>query len=384
MTAPALLPGAENFRVIEEPAYLPSGAGEHLYVEIEKEGLNTDAVAEALAKALGRKSMDVGYAGRKDRHAITRQWFSVHFGDETKLAGLPELARGGRVAVVQVTRHANKLRLGHLAGNRFTLGLSGDMSGLAERLARLAHEGIRNRCGNQRFGIDGSNLPLARAWGRGDLAGAVALAVDPHGVWQFGTPLPEGFVPGPSGRVVGALRRRPDDAAGALRAAGDQLRKFIASAAQSAVFNAILDTRETTGLLHRLRLGDLGSTTRGAPFLVTAEALEDTNRRAAPGVLDAFATAPLPGTSRLRPSPEVDVEERAWSASCDIDWTWFESGGALESPGERRPLVVPFRSAPELLLDGEITRLSFSLPSGSYATEVLEQVGVTIPADRRG
>jgi tRNA pseudouridine13 synthase len=174
------------------------------------------------------------------------------------------------------------------------------------------------------------------------------------------------------------------DAAGALRAAGDSLRKLAASAGQSAIFNAVLDAREAAGLLHTLRLGDLGNTSRGAPFLVEADALVDTNRRAAAGVLDAFTTAPLPGTQRLKPAPEIDAEERQWSAATGVDWAWFGDGGALESPGERRPLLIPFRVAPTVRSEGDLTWVSFTLPSGSYATAVLEQVGVTIPDDRRG
>jgi tRNA pseudouridine13 synthase len=378
-----LLPGAKNFQVIEEPAYLPNGSGEHLYVDIEKESLTTDQVAEALAKACGKKERDVGYGGRKDRHAVTRQWFSVHFGDEAKLATLAERLPNGRVHVHGVSRHANKLRMGHLAGNRFVLGLGGDTSGLAEKLARLAHEGIRNRYGPQRFGINGSTLEIAKAWGAGNAEAVVARIIDPSGAWKWGDALPSGYRHGPEGHALGALRRG-DDAAKALKVAGDPLRKLAASAAQSAVFNAILDAREAGGLLHKFRLGDMGCTNRGAPFLVEADALDETNRRAAAGVLDAFTTAPMPGTSRMKPSPEVDAQERQWSAHTGVDWSWFADGGTLESPGERRPLLVPFRAAPDLRVDGDTTWVSFALPSGSYATAVLEQVGVTIPDDRRG
>ncbi len=383
MSSPHLLPGSAHFSVIEEPAYLPSGSGEHLYVDIEKEGLTTDQVAEALAKACGKRERDIGYAGRKDRHAITRQWFSVHFGDEAAVKTLPERLPIGRVQVHGVARHANKLRLGHLAGNRFVLGIGGDTSGLGERLAKLAHEGIRNRYGAQRFGLQGANLELAKAWGAGAFEAAIARVIDPAGGWKWGDELPSGFRHGPEGQALGALRRGKD-AAGALQAAGDQLRKLVASAGQSAIFNAILDAREAAGLLHTLRVGDLGNTSRGAPFLVEADALEETNRRAGAGVLDAFATAPLPGTQRLRPAPAIDAEERQWSAATGIDWAWFAEGGHLESPGERRPLLVPFRVAPSLRQDGDVTWVSFTLPSGSYATSVLEQVGVGIPDDRRG
>ncbi len=385
---PMLLPGAAHFQVIEEPAYAPSGAGEHLYVEIEKEGLTTDAVAELLARTLGRRTMDVGYAGRKDRHAITRQWFSVHGGDGGRLDALAGSAGRGRIAILTVARHGNKLRLGHLSGNRFRLAIGGIAGAsqhqqLAERLALLAHEGIRNRFGDQRFGVAGATLAVAKAWGAGDAAAAVARIVDPTGQWRFGEPIPGGFRQGPEGRVLGYLRRRADDPAAALRAAGDQLRKLVASAGQSAVFNAVLEARQAAGLLHRLRVGDLGCTARGAPFTVTAEDVDATNLRSAAGVLDAFATAPLPGMSRLRPSPEIDAEERAWSAPSGVAWEWFAEGGPLCSPGERRALLVRFRTPPSLA-GGDPAWLEFALPSGSYATEVLAQVGIAVPADRRG
>ncbi len=385
---PQLLPGAANFQVIEEPAYAPSGSGEHLYVEIEKEGLTTEWVAEQLARTLSRRSMDVGYAGRKDRHAITRQWFSVLKGDAALLSSLEAPAGRGRVTILTVTRHGNKLRLGHLNGNRFRLAIGGIADAaahqqLAERLARLAHDGICNRFGEQRFGIAGATLAVARAWGAGDAAAAVERIVDPAGAWRFGSPLPGAFRPGAEGRVLGFLRRRADDPAAALRAGGDQLRKFAASAAQSAVFNAVLDARRAGGLLHQLRPGDLGCTLRGAPFAVTLDDLAATNQRAAAGVLDAFATGPLPGTSRLRPSPEIEAEERAWSAASGVSWEWCGAGGALASPGERRPLLVRFRTPPQLEA-GTPAWLEFALPAGSYATEVLAQAGIAVPADRRG
>ncbi len=388
-----LIPGARFFEVTEEPAYLPTGDGEHLYVEIEKEGLTTDAVAEQLAKICGKRLHDVGYAGRKDRHAITRQWFSVHFGQEAALANLHANAPA-RLVVRQVSRHKNKLRLGHLAGNGFRLGVSGisDPDAVRAHLRTLAAEGVQNRFGPQRFGHQGGNLAVARAWGVGDHTAACAAIVDPTGKWKWGEALPDGFRPGPDGRVLGALRRGMAPLA-ALRSTGDQLFKLVASAAQSAVFNAILDARVAAGLLHTLRVGDLGLTARGAPFIVTEADRDDTNRRAAPGVLDAFTSAPLPGSRRLAPAAEVDAEERAWAAATGVDWSWFADGGVFASPGERRPCVMPFRVAPTLeaaapaleKTEGDVDHywLSFGLAAGGYATEVLAQLGVTIPDDRR-
>jgi tRNA pseudouridine13 synthase len=384
-----LLPGAAHFQVIEEPQYAASGSGEHLYVEIEKEGFTTDVIADALAKINGKRTVDIGYAGRKDRHAVTRQWFSIHFGDEAKLAKLSEaLPTGGRVQVLTVTRHANKIRLGHLAGNRFRLGLGNiaDPVGLQTALTALAHHGICNRFGIQRFGIGGANLRVARALAVQDYESAVALLVDPHGMWRWGQELPPGFRTGPEGRVLGALRKGAN-AASAVRAAGEQLHKLLVSAAQSEVFNAVLDGRKAAGLLHRFRVGDIGCTSFGAAFPVTAEELTSTNERAAPGVHDAFTTGPLPGMNRLAPSDKVLAEEQAWAAATEMKWSWFAKGGKLEAPGERRPLLMPFRLPPTVTVAGAVesgvTWVEFSLASGGYATEVLNQVGVAIPADRR-
>jgi tRNA pseudouridine13 synthase len=379
----SLARGAASFRVTELPAYEPCGAGEHLWVELEKEELTTDAAAEALATACGRALRDVGFAGRKDRHALTRQWFSVHFGDESGLARLAPPVRGARLEVLRVSRHRNKLRLGHLRANRFELGLDGlaedAVPELERRLARLAREGLPNRFGAQRFGVGGSTLAIARAWARGDLEGAVSLLLEPAGGWRAGDPLPRGFRPGHAGRALGALRRDAQDFAGALRAPGRAFAQFVASAAQAAVFNAVLEARQRAGLLHRLRAGDVALSARGAPFLCSEPDLDDVNRRAAPGVLEVRATGPLPGPARRLPSDAVLDEERAWSAHVDVEWGWFERGAVFESAGERRPLVVAC-AEPPVLRGGS---LGFALPAGSYATELLAELGIEVP-ERRG
>ncbi len=377
-----LLPGAEHFRVTELPAYEPEGAGEHLYVLVEKEGLNTDDVIAALARVTGRAARDVGYAGRKDRVAVVRQWLSVRLGEEAALAKLPEYAgSGGRLEVVEVSRHRNKLRLGHLRGNRFRLGLdgageAGEVARVRESLARLTRFGLENRFGAQRFGHGGANVAVARAWASGDAARAAALCVVDSGDWRPGDSLPAEFRPGLFGRVVGALRRDPAEPERALRAAGRGFAKLVASAAQAAVFNAVLDARREAGLTHSARAGDVFRRAGGGLFRVSAADVASAHERAAPGRLEAFATGPLPGPDMYAPSREVDAEERAWSDRVEIDWRWFDSG-PLASPGDRRELVVPFLEAPRLEVEGDLATLELALPPGSFATEVLSQCGVT-------
>ena len=376
-----LLPGAEHFRVTELPAYEPEGKGEHLWLLVEKQGLNSDDVLEALARVTGRPRRDVGYAGRKDRTAVARQWFSVRLGDEKSLAQLGAPA-GGRLEVLSVSRHRNKLRLGHLHGNRFRLGLggvgAGERAALSESLERLARSGIENRFGAQRFGSGGVNLLIARAWAAGDVPRAAALCVDPSGAWRAGDALPGEFRPGLFGRVVGALRRAPADPAGALRAAGHSFRKLVASAAQSAVFNAVLDARRAAGLTHVLRAGDVARRRGGGLFRCAPADVDDAIRRAAPGLLEVFATGPLPGPDMYAPAPEVTRQEQAWSSAAGFGWEVFSGESALASPGDRRELVVPFLEPPRLepADDGGVTWLEFALPPGAFATEVLTQCGV--------
>lgn len=375
----SLCPGPESFRVEEIPAYAPSGSGEHLYVLVEAQGLTTDACAERLARACAVPVSAVGFAGRKDRHAITRQWFSIQGADEAQLANLA----GGGLALLRTDRHRNKLKPGHLRGNRFRLGLeleAGTRDELRAQLGALATRGVPNRFGAQRFGVGGHNLDVARAWGRGDFAAAVARVIDPDGGWSPGDPLPGARRGGFAARALAALHRDPSDFEAALRATGRRFRQLIASAAQSAVFNAVFDARSAAGLLHTLRAGDVARTPRGGSFVCAEEDLADANRRAAPGTLELFTTGPLPGRDRLHPAERVAAEEHAWAAPVDIDARWLAPGGPLASAGERRALLVRCLEPPALEDGG--SALVVALPRGSYATELLRAVGIELPADR--
>ena len=165
------------------------------------------------------------------------------------------------------------------------------------------------------------------------------------------------------------------------------MKKLITSAAQAAIFNAVHDARCEAGLSHTLRAGDLGMTDGGAPFLVSAEDSAETSERCQQGLV--HTTGPLPGTWRLRPSETIFTEEQAWAAHVDIDWAWFEREQVFAAPGLRRPLRYYFLEAPQLergtTLDGHMCSwLTMALPSGSYATEVLEACDVTVPDQRSG
>ncbi|MCE2390663.1 MAG: tRNA pseudouridine(13) synthase TruD, partial [Proteobacteria bacterium] len=221
--------------------------------------------------------------------------------------------RGARLEILRASRHRNKLRLGHLRGNRFELGLAGlDDAPAAHtfraRIDKRLAAGVPNRFGAQRFGIGGVNLRVARAWAGGDPLRAVEWALDPRGRWRRGMQGPPGSGSGPQRRLREALARRPDDAAGALRAGGARFRRLLASAAQSAVFNAVLDARERLGLLRTPRAGDVALTPRGGPYVFPGRSPRELAR----------TSGPLPGRKKLRPEPAVLAQQREWSAPAGI------------------------------------------------------------------
>lgn len=158
----------EDFQVTELPLQLPTGEGEHIWLDVEKNGANTAFVAQQLADAAGVQERDVGYAGLKDRYAITRQWFSIYLpkGETPDLTQLqhPEFK------VLSQIRHVKKLRPGDLQGNRFRIVLrdvvsdvAGDRAAIEANLQAVASRGVPNYFGAQRFGHDGGNVEQGRA-----------------------------------------------------------------------------------------------------------------------------------------------------------------------------------------------------------------------------
>src|SRR5206468_7249208 len=158
---------AEDFFVQEIPLYEPSGEGEHVYAEVQKVGLTTFEAINRIADALHVSSRAIGYAGLKDARAITRQVFSIPGTTEQAAMGLriPDLT------VQWARRHGNKIRLGHLAGNRFAIKIRGveptDVVKLQPVLDELKTRGMPNYFGEQRFGRRGDNDKLGATLIRG-------------------------------------------------------------------------------------------------------------------------------------------------------------------------------------------------------------------------
>ena len=152
---------AADFRVDEELGFEPAGSGEHLYLRVRCEERTTAQAQAVLARCFRVAAMDVGYAGMKDRHAVTRQWFSVR---APRLdSAVPD---DPRVVIEARVRHERKLRPGDHRGNRFAILVKDIRGDWAENLDRLAEQGFPNYFGEQRFGRCGANIPRALAWVR--------------------------------------------------------------------------------------------------------------------------------------------------------------------------------------------------------------------------
>ena len=318
----------DDFTVEEVPAYEPSGEGGHTFLWIEKRGRNTEDVARWLAREAGVSARDVGYAGRKDRFAVTRQYFSVPDFDPARASGL---ALEG-VRVLRAAQHPHKLRTGHLRANRFALcvhGLDGEGFARADAVAeRLRRVGLPNRFGDQRFGQGGDNVERGR-------------------------------------KIL----------AGGSRGGDRRQARFLLSALQAAVFNAVLETRAAP--LDAVELGDLARRTdSGGLFLV--EDPEVDNERA--GRFEISATGPLFGTRAEQPAGAVRAREEAVMRDFGLDPDAIRPPRGVRLRGGRRPLRVPVG---DLSLaherDESRLRIHVELPAGSFATVLLEELLGGVP-----
>ncbi|MDY0213842.1 MAG: tRNA pseudouridine(13) synthase TruD, partial [Desulfuromonadaceae bacterium] len=162
----------EDFWVEEIPAYIPSGEGEHLYLWIEKRNCSTLHLVQLLAEQLQLKPADIGFAGLKDKRATTRQWVSVSAPAEISEDRLSALEFDADIKILAVKRHSNKLRLGHLRGNRFKLNIHAVVPDGLKRtqdiLHVLEHTGVPNLFGAQRYGVRGNNHSIGEAILRAD------------------------------------------------------------------------------------------------------------------------------------------------------------------------------------------------------------------------
>ncbi len=314
---------AEDFRVTELPLLEPAGSGEHTWVRVRKRNANTPVVAERLAKIAGVHPRNVGFAGLKDRHAVTEQWFSVHLPgcDDPDWAQLND----ENTRVLQHARHARKLQRGALRGNAFRLvirDLRGDRELLGQRLDQVRNAGVPNYFGAQRFGRDGSNL-----------CNAERLFANPR-----------------------------------LRLSRNQ-RSLALSSVRALLFNRVLSERIALGCWDSPLKGDAMQLDGSHSFFIVDSIDDDLLRRVRE--LDVHPTGPLCGSGETPVRGECLALESAVLADYG---TWLEGLAAAGVRQARRALrVVPADFSRDWPTD-DCLELTFSLPAGSYATAVLREL----------
>jgi tRNA pseudouridine13 synthase len=328
----------EDFVVDEDLGFAPSGAGAHVLVRVRKRGANTEWVAREIARHARCRPGDVGFAGMKDRHAVTTQWFSVpsprgaaYVGDTIALL---TGAKGEGYEVLEAHAHAKKLPRGALAGNRFAIlvrdvaARSGTVEGahadassmdaaLAARVTAIARDGLPNFFGPQRFGREGANL----------------RKISPD---------------------VSAIHPRE--------------RTYVLSAARSLVFNAVLTERVKDGSWCRLEAGDVANLDgKGSVFPVDAV---DDGLTARIAALDVHPTGPMWGQGELLSQGRVrELEQRVGGELAEACELVIAAG----MNQERRALRLAVR---ELGWErqGSDVLVSFWLTKGSFATPVLNEI----------
>jgi len=322
----------EDFVVEEINAFEAHGEGEHLLLTIQKRGLNTAFVAGALAKWAGINEMGIGYAGMKDRHAVTTQRFSIHI--PKKVAPDFESLNVDGVELLAWQWHHRKLPRGALAGNRFTLSLrdiEGDKPEIESRLEKIRDFGLPNYFGEQRFGRERANVGMALKMFAGD-----------------------------------RVKR--------------EQRSIYLSAARSEIFNAVLASRiENKNWLSALE-GEVwminGSHSIFGPESLSDEInnfeIKNLEIKTRAEKLEIHATGPMWGKGELRTQSAVLAIE---SAVANIHPELCRGLEAVDMKQERRALRIQVLDLSWAWLEKDCLQCRFSLPPGAYATELLAELG---------
>ncbi len=320
-----------DFQVEEIPAYQPTGAGEHAYLWIEKRGVASPELVNRIIKTLGVPSKDVGLAGQKDRYAVTRQFCSI----PKRLAINTEKLNSDDVKVLSVTPHNNKLKTGHLKGNRFQITLrnpespytAADVEKVQTRLNELVASGIPNYFGPQRFGHGGNTV------------------VD--GLRLLKGKLPKDHWPESRSRT---------------------LRRLALSSVQSAVFNLVASSRVTAGTASTPQPGDVVIRKNGTKPYLYPEGADTEN---------IVPAGPMPGPEMPAAKGAVAEIEAAALLTMGLQPRDFERFAKLTS-GVRRKMVEFPSEVSAILNDDSSMTLGFVLSAGTYATTLLQEIAAQV------
>lgn len=320
----------EDFVVEEQLGFEPAGEGEHLWLWVEKRGMNTDALSRELTARLGVSASLISFSGLKDRQALTRQWFSVHTTALWTLGADWFSVESGQFRVLRAERGARKLRRGAHAANRFSITLRdvrGEPDAIEARLQQIAAHGVANYFGPQRFGHGARNI------GQG-----LALLAS---------------------RRSGRARRR------------DNRESLWISALRSALFNQVLASRVHDRTWASCLTGDVlqldGRSALFMPDPLDAEIAP----RLARGEL--HPTGPLPGDGESVVNGAVLAQEAEvlapWQQICaDL--------AALRVPAQRRALRLMLQAPAWHWPSADVLVVEFGLTAGAFATSVLQALAI--------
>ena len=340
----------EDFIVEELPLYEPSRTGTHTYFAIRKRNLSTMEVINRIARELQIRTRDIGYAGLKDKNAVTTQVLSVEGVTPERVLRIEQPA----IEVLWAERHAHKLRVGHLRGNRFELTLRdmphNTLTQIKTAIDQLVTEGVPNRFGVQRFGNKNDSHLIGKALMKADWETVKCYILANDDIPQ------QKFEQKPAKTVVNAIPHR--------------LRRLYLSAYQAHLFNRVLEKR--TPHLGTLLDGDIAvKHSNGAPFLVTNSTAEQPRADA----LEISPSGPIFGYKMRMPSGDVLASEISVLTDEGVRLEKFRKVAGIRLPGTRRPLRMPIQLHEVSTVGDDVgIRLSFTLPAGGYATVVLEEL----------
>ena len=347
----------EDFIVEELPLYEPSQVGTHTFFAIRKRNLTTLEAINRIARDLHVQSRQFGYAGLKDKNAVTTQILSVEGVAPERVLKVQQ----SDIDILWAERHTHKLRVGHLRGNRFEITLrdipQNTLSSVERTMTRLTAVGVPNRFGAQRFGNKNDSHLIGRALMKAEWETVVRYMIidETLQVEDVARRMQRELARKPVERVVSSIPHR--------------LRKLFLSAYQAYLFNRVLEQRAPD--LGTLLEGDIAvKHDNGAPFLVADAAVEQPRADA----FEISPSGPIFGYKMRLPAGDVLTLETSLLADEGVHFKDFRKVVGIRLPGTRRPLRMPMQLHEVSAVDGTGIRLSFTLPAGGYATVVLEEL----------
>ena len=379
----------EDFIVEEIPLYHPVDHGEHTFFEVEKRDLSTPEALERIAHALNLPLRDLGFAGLKDRKAVTRQVLSARLAGPERVLAL-EIPQ---IRILWARLHTNKLRTGHLRGNRFRIRLrdiEGDAATVDRIIAEVQRRGLPNFFGPQRFGNRGDAFRIGRALLLKDHEGAVRRLLGYPSSTEKNPHVIEARCRFMAGDLRGALEEFPrsyrqerqileqlirsgGNCRSAVRYFAEPVRKLYVSAYQSHLFNRILERRlaECGNDPSRIHAGDLAWIHRSGAVFKVLDAQREQPRA---DVFEISPSGPIFGIKMIQPEGlQGGIEASVLAQEGLVPKVFNQLMPGLHMEGGRRPLRVPIRELHQEILGKDLC-LEFFLSKGSYATTFLREI----------